>query len=96
MDLDKDLTQIQKDGTVIQVNLPDLVMQMKTKRLKSRHCSHYNPNGIMNLRIRNGETGLYGCLATHQGEKNGCRGLGTSMTGFGGYNLFLCEHKQPN
>lgn len=96
MNLDTGLTQIQTDGTVIKVNLPDLVTQMKTQRLGSRHCSHYNPQtGIMDLRIQ-GETGLYGCLATHEGEKNGCKGLKSSMTNFGGYTLFLCGHEQPD
>ncbi len=96
MTLDTGLTQIPEDGKTIPVDIRNLLAQMLAQRLESRHCSHYDPNGIMDLRIHDREIGLYGCLATHNGEKNGCRGLKSSMTGFSGYNLFICEHKQPN
>ncbi len=97
MNLDTELTQIPEDGKTIPVDIRNLLAQMLAQRLESRHCSHYNPQtGIMNLRIRDGETGLYGCLATHKGEKNGCKGLKNSMTTFGEYNFYICEHKQPN
>ncbi len=97
MDLDADLTQTQADGTTMQVDIKNLLAQMRIQRLESRHCSHHDPQtGIMNLRIHDSETGLYGCAATHNGEKNGCRGLKNSMTGFGEYNLFICEYEQPD
>lgn len=79
-------------------DLKRLLLENQKDRIRQDHCVIQNPQeGIRNLRVKqNGQMGYHGCSVTVNGNKHSCRVLGTSMTNFGVYNLFICEYKQPN
>ena len=94
MNLEGELDSTQVTGAHPEKDLKRLLLENKRDKIRHNHCVVQNPQeGIRDLRVnQNGQTGYY-CSITINGNKHSCRALGTSMTDFGVYNLFICEYK---